>query len=390
MLIPASLRFPLAPSGRALAGVVFLAAAPGCVLDFSGLSGGTAAAPEDAATQDDGSFDGASPDAESEAAACSLLSCGACQQPCPSDGCPALELATGAEFADSPRGLAIDSDALVWVNRESGRIVRLSGASSSPELLVIANQPVAVAASSGFIAWAERDGVWACSASDCESTRKPLGNSIAPGSVANVVLDGKTAYWTDRGAGVETDDGLVQRCDVESCTSAESVATKQYRAYGLFVGGGHVFWTNQGDGFETGSVFLRAKSGGVPGEIVQGQRLPAGVAADDTYVYWARGTSDGRILRCAYLEGYCNTPVDVAPAAGDLGHPGDLVIAGSRLYFSTTDDGTVRSCPEPQCGQEMPTVHVSGRMGLGRIAVGSSCLFWTDGEGGGRVMKVAR
>lgn len=205
-----------------------------------------------------------------------------------------------------------------------------------------------------------------------------------------MVLEGTTAYWTDRGAGTSANDGVVRRCDVESCTGAEVLAAGQFRPHGLVLSTGLVFWTNQGDGFETGSLFSRPKGNGNPSDVSQGLRLPAGVAADDLYAYWARGTSDGRILRCSYLEGYCDEPADVAPAAGDLGHPSDVVLGGARLYFSTTDDGAVRSCPVPQCGQELPKVHVSGRTALGRIAVGASCLFWTDGENGGRVMKVAR
>ena len=48
------------------------------------------------------------------------------------------------------------------------------------------------------------------------------------------------------------------------------------------------------------------------------------------------------------------------------------------------------SCPQPGCGTAKPKVHVSGRQGLHRLAVGSSCIFWTEDGGGGAVMKIAR
>jgi hypothetical protein len=32
-------------------------------------------------------------------------------------------------------------------------------------------------------------------------------------------------------------------------------------------------------------------------------------------------------------------------------------------------------------------VHVTGRQGIQRLAVGTSCLFWTEDGGGGEVVK---
>jgi hypothetical protein len=241
-----------------LVGLGLVAAAGcGCVLDFSGLAGGSVGEPGDAGMEFDGLFDVAesdvSPDASPDAPGCSVLSCGACQQPCPDGGCPAIELVSGAAFADSPRGIAIDANALLWVNQASGSIVRLSDDSPDPQVLTTGQAPVAIAASSGFIAWAERDGVWACEAADCATTKRLLADSVAPGSVPNVAIEGTTAYWTDRGAGNDAHDGQVRGCDVVSCTTPEVFASGQFRAHGLFVGSGLVFWSNQGDGYETGS-----------------------------------------------------------------------------------------------------------------------------------------
>jgi len=389
--------FPFAPSARAAscaAVVPALLAGPGCILDFDGLATSSPPPAQDAAIDADapdlpvdGSADVDSPDAIE--AACSPLSCGACEPACAPDGCAPVVLATGPAVADLPRALALTQDSLAWVSAGSGQVARWLDSAAAPEILTPAESPVAIAASQNAVVWAERDGVFACDPSACESTRRQLGSAIAPGSVRAVALDGTTAYWTDQGNGAAS-DGAVRQCDLADCPSPDDITTTGFRPHGLAITAAHLLWTNQGDGFETGSVYRADRYGGNVVDVAQALRLPVAVAADDTYAYFVSHTTDGRVWRCAYLEGYCEFPTDIAPAAGDLGHPFAIELAGGRVWFATEDDGTIRSCPAPGCGSALPQVHVSGRSALAAFAVGSTCLFFADGEGGGSIAKVRR
>jgi hypothetical protein len=116
--------------------------------------------------------------------------------------------------------------------------------------------------------------------------------------------------------------------------------------------------------------------------------LPTAVVADSTYAYWTQSTpTGGTVSRCAYGPGYCMTVDDLATG---LMAPLDLALGGGRLYWTDSGDGQVLSCPSTGCGTSAPRQHAIGRAGLRHLAVGSTCVFWTDDQGGGSVSKVAR
>ncbi len=389
-------------------GAVAVLLASGCLLDFSGLAGGAAPEPAsdggadvDAPFQDrlaeaetasgnDAADDAVTADTAPDGpeAGCAALECGDCQ-PCPPQGCEPTVLATGPAFADGPRALAVTPEALLWVNEGSGQVVRLASNETTPLVIAHADGPTAIAAHQDVVVWAERDGLFTCKDSNCDATRQQIAPSLYPGSIQGLVLSGTKAYWSDRGTGTTT-DGAIRWCDVSSCGSPHDVTTTGFRPFGVALAGGYLLWTNQGDGYATGSVYVADSVGGNVRDVAQSEPLPTGLAADDTYVYFSRMTAAGRVLRCAYLDGFCETPVDIAPSAGDLARPFAVQIAGARVWFATSDDGAIRSCALPGCGTGQPVTHLTGRTGLRAMAVGTSCVFFADGEGGGTVGKMAR
>jgi hypothetical protein len=318
-----------------------------------------------------------------------VLDCSGCA--CPAGGCAAVPLATGSD-ADGPRAIAAGSDGVFWVDTGGGRIMGILAPGGAPQILVKATSPTTLAVASGRIVYVAQDGLWTCLLPSCDATKKHLAGSIAPGTVKSVAYDGALIYWADRGDNVNTGNGKVWRCDpANDCGSPTLIADQVLLAQGLFLTSDTLFWIAQGNGNSNGSIHKTPRNGSGQTDLAAALVFPTGLAADDTYVYWTQATAAGAVLRCDHTVGYCNTPKNVAPAAGPLGSPGDLALSGGRLYWNENIKGTISSCPLPECGAaEIPRVHATGRQGVNHLDVGSSCLFWTDGVNGGTVDKMGR
>lgn len=344
--------------------------APACILDFNGLAGG-----------------GGGPVSACEEAA--VLDCGACPKQCPAGGCEPVVLAQGDPFAVGPVSVAAADDALYWVNQETGAVAR-KVRDGAPEVIAKTTFPVAIAAAGGRVVWSALDGLWGCPADACEAEKKLLAASSAGGTIQGIAFDGSVVFWTDRGSDGNTGDGAVRRCSFDACADVMTIADAQLFPQGITVFGGSVFWTTQGTANMNGNVYKASAAGGSPEAIASALDLPTDVAADATNVYWTQATAKGAVWRCPHNEGYCNTPEDVAPAAGPLGRPLDVAIGGGRVYFSAADDGDLWSCPLPSCGAAAPKAHATGRPTVRSITLSPTCLLWADDEGGGSVLKVAR
>ncbi len=351
--------------------------------------GGGATTSTAAATSSAGSAGNGGSGGDSTGCATPVLDCSACA--CPAGGCAAVPLATGSD-ADGPLGIAISSDGLFWVDKPAGRIMGILAKASAPQELAGINAPTAIAAASGRLFFTAQDGLWSCVLPGCNASKKNYASPLAPGSIQGVAYDGGLVYWSDRGANVNMGDGEVWRCDpANACASPYLIANQQLLPKGLFLTTNDLFWIAQGNGNANGTVLRVPRTGVNPTVVTAALTSPSGLAADATYVYWTQATAVGKILRCAYGAGYCDTPQDVAPGASTLNLPIDAALAGGRIYWNDSGDGDIRSCPTPGCpaGQK-PRIHATGRQGVHRIAVGSSCLFWTDDVNGGTVDKMGR
>jgi hypothetical protein len=375
-----ALRSPFAALAPASVMAVALASAmtsAGCILDLDHLSSGGSGTTTSAGSGGGGSAD-----------KCARLECGKCEESCPEGGCAPTVIANGPGIAETPMGIAITPGALYWVNQTGGAVMRLRGDASPPAMLAKAKAPHAVAASSDLVVWLADDGVFACSPDDCEPTL--LAAPVEPGSLREVAFDGTTVFWTDRGSAADMHDGRVMRCSAKDC-QPQAVAVMQWVPMGLTVWQDTLFWTTHADGYPSASIFESPKLAAGTAEIAAGMVLPTGIATDDQNVYFTQWTTDGKVLRCPHSQGFCQIPQDVAAAAGPLGRPRDVAVTGGRVYFSTADDGAIRSCPAPACeGADALETHAAGRTGLHRMAVGASCVFFTDETDGGSVVKVAR
>ncbi|MFT3773754.1 MAG: hypothetical protein QM820_50925 [Minicystis sp.] len=310
---------------------------------------------------------------------CSLLDCSCVSGP--------TVIAAGAPHADSPRGIAITSDSVLWVNEQSGNVMRV-GFGGTPLKIADTSGPRAIDTVGGVVVWTAQDGLFACTLPSCGSSKHQVFGAAAAGSLRDVAFDGQTVVFSDNGSG--SNSGKVLSCAIGSC-SPISLNTNMVAPEGVELYGGRAFFLDQGNGNQNGNVSSAPKSSQILTQHAASLNFPTGVAVDDTYVYWTEREPSGHVRRCAYGSGYCDNPEDVAPAAGGLARPSDIRIGGGRIYWMNADDGSIMSCPQPGCGgSEMPKVHVSGRQSLQRLVVGASCVFWTEGGNGGAVLKMPR
>ncbi len=179
------------------------------------------------------------------------------------------------------------------------------------------------------------------------------------------------------------------RCPAQAgCPARLTLGSGYYAPLGVALYDTQVFWTNQGDGQENGSILHSPKSDAGALSITASINLPTGLAADGADAYWTEAVATGgKVRRCPYTGGYCQTPEDLATG---LAAPLGLALGGGRVYWADSGDGLVLSCPVAGCGGGQPTVHATGRTGARAVALGATCLFWIDEAGGGTIAKVGR
>ncbi|APR88558.1 Putative serine/threonine-protein kinase pknH [Minicystis rosea] len=366
-----------------------------CILDLDGLTGGPIGTGGSTGGHGDGGSTGGHGDGGSTGAhgdggsetSCAPLDCTSCAAACASAACAPTPLATSKD-ADGPWAVAVMDGDVYWVNKLGGTVARRTLGSAAPEVLTAVVAPVAIAAAGGSVVWAEQDGLWGCPAEACDANKKKIFGSVAPGSLQGVALDGQFVYFTDRGDGQLT--GKVVRCAIDGCAAPLEIVTGQVAPQAITLSGAFVFWTDAGNGEANGNVYRASTTGQGVTQITGNLVSPSAVAADDMYVYFTRSSPDGRVFRCPHGAGYCDAPEDLAHAAAPLAQPIDLALVGGRIYWTERGDGALRSCPQDGCGPDAPRVHASGRDGMRRLAIGSSCLFWVDDTGGGGVFEVPR
>ncbi len=184
----------------------------------------------------------------------------------------------------------------------------------------------------------------------------------------DMVANGGTLYWVDQASTVWT-------CTItnNACT-AQSFATGQASPERLAIGGtgnGTVFWTNYGSGSKAdGSIVSLPLAGGTPSTLETGRWTPQGIAADDTYIFWAESFTNQLVRRplgssttTALPTGASSSPTAVAMGAGSV-YWSDGVSGGS---VDTSLEGTLAITPV-QGGQSSPW----------SIAVDATYVYWVD------------
>jgi hypothetical protein len=228
-------------------------------------------------------------------------------------------------------------------------VMRLAASGGAPQVLATADAPTAIAVAGGYAVWAAADGVFGCTVASCAASVVAIVAPTLSGSIQGVAYDGQYVYFTDQGTGAM--DGTAGRCPpLAGCPTPLSLGTDLYLPLGISFFDTLLLWTAAGDDNQNGAVYRSTKAGGAPLQVIALLDLPTAVVAA----------------------------------------PLDLALGDGRIYWTDSGDGQVLSCPSTGCGTALPEQHATGRTGLRHIALGATCVFWTDDQGGGSVSKVAR
>jgi hypothetical protein len=209
-----------------------------------------------------------------------------------------------------------------------------------------------------------------CSGGECQPF--VLKSGVYPFDLAS---DGATLYWVDGKT-----SGSVERCGVTVCTPIPIASARPTPIRITLDGSGTPFWTEFGSGTAAdGSVWTLA--GSTPSPIATHRFAPEGIVADASFVYWAE-------LDANQLVRYTRSSATPAVFGGPQQGPAGIVLDGAgRAYWTSSNDGTVDSCPVATCATATTTPVLSGRMNPWGIAIDATYLYVTELTGTGNVIR---
>jgi hypothetical protein len=248
---------------------------------------------------------------------------------CAKTGCNDEHTALATEQA-SPRSIAVDAASVYWVNEGNplsniGEVMRcdVGGCAGTPEVLASGQAaPYSVAVDAAFVYWANsgtesiaptiaRCGLDGCGVSPTvlASGKPDWGQSLA--------VDSTSFYWMD--------DISLAQCPKAGCNGAPLTLETGAAPAEIVAVDGLVSWT-EGDGVKS-----CASGGGSAPTTLSSSSWPQGIAQDDAYVYWTEIDDKyvGRVMKCA-ISGCGGVPTVLA--AG-LGNTAGIAVDQTSVYW---------------------------------------------------------
>jgi len=257
---------------------------------------------------------------------------------CPLAGCGATPTLLASVPTAATR-ITVDAAHVYFSEFDAGNVVACPlagcGANSPAPLSSGENQPMGVAVAAGNVYWADSGGTLV------RMTAVPGGGAVSTLAVnqsgpRTLVADATNLYWTSAG-------GEVVTCPLAACPSPVTLASNQAAPYFIALYGGDVYWTNDSN---PGSIAKCAITGcgGNPTTIVASSS-PIGLDVDASGIYWLDGdhATSGSVLHCPIAG--CGPVPDVLAVnqAGAFA----LVAAPNAVYWTNSNDGTVRAVAKP-------------------------------------------
>jgi hypothetical protein len=236
--------------------------------------------------------------------------------------------------------------------------------------------------------------VFRCTAASCQATATVLAAGLASPWFA--VKESAAVYWANfGGADTATDPGSVMGCPETGCPDA---GPRVYTPEGGGAEGGiniaglaadetYLYWAATFSSGYNGAIYrcVTTECAGTIAELGSGFGFSFEVVVDSSYVYWI-DVGPNHVLRCA-LPSCGGGPEFFADLAGSpktIGLSGLALYGGSVFWTEGVADGGVFYCPTSGCGTT-PTAIATGQADPEFVAADESGVYWSNG-GNGTVM----
>ncbi len=281
--------------------------------------------------------------------------------------------ATVLDSGGFPYAIAADDTAVYWQDFNDGSVHTIPLSGDPPQTLA----PSRGAMTPVYGMVAAGDGVYQCDNQRGVIERIPLtgGSPVTVVSVpcSSLATDGVYVYWSNGGVLTEP---VVSRLLVGSSGTSEPVGPVGTGSGILTLGGGWLYFTD----WAAGTVSRLAVTGGTPEIIATTEASgPWGLAADDTYLYFAdHHAGYGGIMRVPLAGG---TPESMV--SGQDGAHG-VVIDNGVIYWTNDLGGTVMKLAPGGLPVTLATAEDEPKF----LVVTPNAVYWTSR--GGTVSWVAK
>ena len=217
------------------------------------------------------------------------------------------------------------------------------------------------------------------------------GVPIAGGAVAtlassqsgpnSIAVDGTNVYWTNQF------NGTVMRVP-KGGGSATVFANGQTTPWAIALNSSYVFWVTFGpadanSNYPNGTVMRMTKTGNGPVSLATAQNKPFSVAADESSVYWVNGGTNTLTKTGVYsvpING--GTPSVLVDGSGNVWTtPTAIAVDATRVFWGQAGDAYSDAVVVQMPLDGSSWVGVSTGEELARLALDSTMVYWTNGNG---------
>jgi hypothetical protein len=282
---------------------------------------------------------------------------------CEGGPCPPIVVASGQA---GPELIVTDNNGVYWTTNgtlapTSGTVVAATFDGKVTPLALAQSNPRGIALASGNLAWAQASlgAIELCALPACKS---PVTITMSTPGLGLLALDSTTIYFEALSA--------IDTCSISGCGGSPMKVAALAGQGGIAMDGTSVYWADQ-----TAGTIQSCPIAGfcAPVLLTNGESSPTGLVVGSGHLYWT--DSAGEIRACSVAN--CNTDKMSLVAAG-IYTPLHLAVDGVSVYW--TDMGGRIAKVAVSGGS--PVNLESSEPSPGGIAVGASCVFWTDSPTG--------
>jgi sugar lactone lactonase YvrE len=258
------------------------------------------------------------------------------------------EVGTSWAPFDDPRGVAVDSVSVYWVNYGSGAVMSFR----------LTDSP-----------------------GDAPTTLWDGGAATARGPLA-VAIDTSSIFW------VSSIDGKVFSMPLAGAILPTIISSGEDQPVAITVDSTNVYWVDRGSRPDAGAIKQASKMAGADGGVnvltlASGENLPNGIAVDSTNVYWTDNANPGVVRKVPIGQ------TTAATIASNQGAPDGVAVDSQYVYWTNWDGNTVmRMSVSPQPG-DTPFVLATNQNNPDAIVVDAKNVYWVS-QGSHSISFVAK